>query len=63
MGLAVKYRIVIYMHYYEGYTFSEISGFLKISTSAVSMRIHRAKKILKDKLGEGIHELQIQADI
>ena len=63
MGLAAKYRIVIYMHYYEGYTFSEISSFLKISTSAVSMRIHRAKKLLKSKLREDNYEIQLQANI
>ena len=63
MGLAVKYRVVIYMHFYEGYTFSEISDFLGISSSAVSMRIHRAKKMLKDKLREDIDGIQLQADI
>lgn len=51
MSLPVKYRIVVYLHYYEGYTFSEISTFLKISSSAVSMRLHRARKILYTKLG------------
>ena len=63
MDLGVKYRVVIYMHYYEGYTFSEISNFLGISESAVSMRIHRARKLLKDKLREDINEYQLQADI
>ena len=65
MNLAVKYRIVIYMHYYEGYTFSEISGFLKISTSAVSMRIHRARKLLKDTMWEEAtnDEIQLQTNI
>jgi len=51
------------MHFYEGYTFSEISDFLGISSSAVSMRIHRAKKMLKDKLREDIDGIQLQADI
>jgi len=63
MGLGVKYRIVVYMHYYEGYTFSEISGFLKISPSAVSMRIHRARNLLKDLLREDNDEIQLQANI
>jgi len=53
MGLPAKFRIVIYLHYYEGYTFPEIAGFLKISPSAVSMRIHRAKKLMKNTLGKG----------
>ena len=63
MGLASKYRVVIYMHYYEGYTFSEISGFLSISPSAVSMRAHRAKKLLKDKLKEEDDEIQLQTNV
>jgi len=63
MDLAPKYRVVVYMHYYEGYTFSEISDFLKISASAVSMRIHRAKKLLNNKLREDNKEIQLQANI
>jgi RNA polymerase sigma-70 factor (ECF subfamily) len=57
MELSAKYRIVIYMHFYEGYTFPEISDFLKISSSAVSMRIHRAKKMLRKKL-DGVEMCQ-----
>ena len=63
MSLAAKYRIVIYLHFYEGYTFSEISDFLGISPSAVSMRIHRAKKMLQDKLREDTNGTGIQASI
>lgn len=47
MELPQKYRAVIYLHYYEGYTFPEIAGFLKLSPSGVSMRIHRTRKLLK----------------
>ena len=57
MALDVKYRVVIYMHYYEGYSFSEISDFLKIGSSTVSMRIHRAKKKLKNILQEDNYEV------
>lgn len=57
MSLPCNYRVVVYLHYYEGYTFSEISTFLKISVSAVSMRLHRARKLLKSKLGENMDEL------
>lgn len=51
MSLPQKHRVVVYLHYYEGYSFSEISTMLKISISAVSMRLHRARKILKIELG------------
>ena len=54
MALPDKLRIVVHLHYYEGYNFSEIASFLKIGTSAVSMRIFRAKKVLKDKLIGGL---------
>jgi RNA polymerase sigma-70 factor (ECF subfamily) len=64
MKLPDKLRIVVHLHYYEGYNFSEIAMFLKISSSAVSMRLHRARKKLKDKLREeyGYGE-QLQTDI
>lgn len=50
MKLPDKYRIVVHLHYYEGYSFKEIAKTLKISTSAVSMRMHRSREILKDFL-------------
>ena len=60
MTLPDKLRIVVHLHYYEGYSFSEIASFLKISTSAVSMRIHRARKLLKTELLEDYcHEAQL----
>jgi len=51
MELQEKYRIVVSLHYFEGYSFREISEFLHISASAVSMRLHRARGILKKQLG------------
>jgi RNA polymerase sigma-70 factor (ECF subfamily) len=63
MALPAKYRIVVHLHYYERYTFSEIASFLKISPSAVSMRAHRAREALKNILGEDGHEIRLQTDI
>ena len=57
-ALPAKFRIVVYLHYYEGYTFSEIAAFLKISPSAVSMRMHRARKLLQDKMREDNYGIQ-----
>lgn len=48
--LPEKYRIPVFLHYYEGYQFREIAKLLQISTSAVSMRIHRARNLLKSHL-------------
>lgn len=43
-----KYRIVVHLHYYEGYTIKEIARILKTSTSAISMRMHRSREMLKE---------------
>ena len=51
MELPEKYRTVVSLHYFEGYSFREISQFLHIGISAVSMRLYRAKSILKKQLG------------
>ena len=51
MELPEKYRMVIVLHCMEGYALSEIAGFLHITTSAVSMRLHRARKMLDEQLG------------
>ena len=55
MTLPEKYRIPVFLHYYEGYRFQEIAKLLRITTSAVSMRIHRAKNLLKSQLEVDSH--------
>ena len=45
-----KYRVVLYLHYYEGYTFREIARLLHITSSAVSMRLHRGRDMLRSEL-------------
>lgn len=52
MALPAKYRAAVHLHYYEGYTLEEIAGILHISPSAVSMRLHRARKLLWNSLKE-----------
>ena len=51
MELPEKYRLVVCLHYFEGYSFREIAQLLHIGISAVSMRLYRAKSILKSKIG------------
>ena len=51
MELPEKYRLVVCLHYFEGYSFREIAQFLHIGISTVSMRLYRAKNILKSKIG------------
>ena len=51
MELPEKYRIVVSLHCFEGYSFREIAELLRIGVSTVSMRLHRAKTILKQQIG------------
>ena len=42
-----KLRTAIHLHYYEGYSIKEIADILTIAPSAVSMRLTRAKDLLR----------------
>lgn len=50
--LKPKYRVVVYLYYYEEYSTEEVAGILKIKRSAVTTRLSRARKILMDQLKE-----------
>lgn len=52
MALPPKYRVVIYLRYYEEYTTGEIAQLLHISQSAVTTRLARAREMLKSELKE-----------
>lgn len=52
MLLDPKYRSVIYLHYYEGYSYRELASLLGLSESAVRMRAKRAREILRLELEE-----------
>lgn len=52
MALAPKYRVVIYLHYYEGYTAREIGQILKIPASTVTTRLARGREKLRQALEE-----------
>lgn len=51
-----KSRVVIHLHYYEGYNYEEIAEILHIRPSAVSMRLHRARNQLRSCLKEELDE-------
>ena len=51
-SLSPKYRIVVHLYYYEGYTQDEIAKILKISRTAVQTRMSRAREQLKEVLKE-----------
>lgn len=48
--LPVKYREVIHLYYYEGYSTSEISSLLQKKESTVRPLLHRARVMLKKTL-------------
>ncbi len=50
--LPPKYRVVLYLHYYEQYTTEEIAGLLKIPRGTVSTRLRRGREQLKKMLKE-----------
>lgn len=52
MSLPPKYRVVIYLHYYEQYTTKEIAVLLKLRQTAVTTRLSRARQMLKAQLME-----------
>lgn len=48
--LPCKYKDIIILHYYEGYSIKECTGLLGLSLSAAKMRLMRARELMKDKL-------------
>lgn len=52
-ALDEKYRIVIYLHYYEGYTAREIASMLRVPTPTVTTRLRRARALLGGMLEGG----------
>ena len=51
LELPGKYRDVVYLHYFEGYTAPEIAGLMKKNVNTVYSLLARAKKLLKERLG------------
>ncbi len=52
MRLPKRYRDVIYLHYYEGYSVAEIADILDTKTGTITSRLKRAREKLKPILQE-----------
>lgn len=52
MALPKKYRVVIYLHYYEGYSTEEISELIGIPSATVRTQLKRGRALLKSGLEE-----------
>jgi len=57
LRLKPRYRAVIFLFYYEGYAVTEIADILRISETAVTTRLNRARKQLKTELTNNKEEL------
>lgn len=51
LALPQKYRDVVYLHYYEGYTAPEIGKILGKNANTVYTLLTRARQLLRDRLG------------
>lgn len=51
LSLPGKYKDVVYLHYYEGYTAPEIGQILGKNTNTVYTLLTRAKGLLRERLG------------
>lgn len=55
-SLPPKYRNVVYLHFYEGYTAPEIGNILGKNVNTVYTYLTRSKKLLREKLGGNGYE-------
>lgn len=55
-SLPDKYKSVIHLFYYEGYSQKETAKILRITESAVSTRLQRGRNLLKEMLGDDFFE-------
>lgn len=53
LSLPEKYRVVIYLHYYEGYTAPEIAKVMGRNVNTVYTRLNRGRLLLKEALEDG----------
>jgi len=57
--LPLKYKKVIHLYYYEGYSVKEISEILNCGESTIKMRMKRGREILKIEMEEEIWSNEI----
>ncbi len=50
LALPGKYRLPLYLYYYEGYSVKEVGELLDLKPSTVQTRLARARTKLKEEL-------------
>ena len=53
LQLPLKYRDILYFHYYEGYPVKELAKLLHMKEPTVKTRLMRGRKLLKEALQKG----------
>ena len=56
LKLPSKYKIIIYMYYYEGYNSREIAKILNKNESTIRTYLKEGRSLLKDDLGGNYEE-------
>ncbi len=57
LSLPVKYKYLIYLHFYEGYKLNEIAKIFNKNESSLRTDFSKAKKILKERMGSDYEKL------
>lgn len=57
LELPQKYRTVIHLFYYEGFSVAEIAKVLETKESTVKSQLHRGREMLKEKLKGGFDDV------
>lgn len=52
LALPPKYKTVVYLHYYEGYTTQEIARYLHLNESTLRSQLVKGRMLLREALGE-----------
>ncbi|MFR7590038.1 MAG: RNA polymerase sigma factor [Longibaculum sp.] len=52
LKLLLKYKNVLYLHYYEGYKTSEIASMLNMNENTIKSHLKRGRELLRKEVGE-----------
>ncbi len=52
LKLPLKYKNVLYLHYYEGYKTSEIASMLNMNENTIKSHLKRGRELLRKEVGE-----------
>lgn len=63
LSLPPKYKDVVYLHYYEGYTAPQISRILGKNVNTVYTLLTRSRQMLREKLGGEEYDFQDERSV